>query len=130
MERIECPCRPQIVEPVKFDVGDSIKIIYSFRNLNYYPEYLIPLKRVNFTIKFYIKGKSEEFLIKKVGSDLTNCKLGDRSDVICLLKDHGLGSGKLVSEIRLTWGDEDFSDGVNVENYLHDLNIILTDNGK
>lgn len=130
MERIECPCRPQIVEPVKFDVRDSIKIIYSFRNLNYYPEYLIPLKKVNFVIKFYIKGKQEEFIVKKISTDLTNCILGDRSDVVCLLKDHGLGSGKLMADIRVTWEDEDFIDGINVENYIHDLNIILIDNSK
>nr|DAT14460.1 MAG TPA: hypothetical protein [Bacteriophage sp.] len=128
MERIECPCRPQIVEPLEFDVRDSIKIIYSMRNLNYYPEYFIPIDRISFSITFYTKGREGEFVSKKIGDSYENCKVDNISDVVCLLKDHGLKPGKLMARIVVKKRDEDFDDNISVENYVHDLNIILKDN--
>ena len=127
MERIECPCRPQIVEPLEFDVRDSIKIIYSMRNLNYYPEYFIPIYRIDFTITFYTKGREGEFISKKIGNIYYNCKVENVSDVVCLLKDHGLKPGKLMARIEVRKKDEDFEDNLSIENYTHDLNIILKD---
>jgi hypothetical protein len=88
----------------------------------------ISLANLNIEIKYFIKGRSEYYLVKKYKTDLLNCILIDDQKVLkAIIENPGLGEGDLFAEFNFYFDDFEFADTVAISQYVVDTKVTLID---
>jgi hypothetical protein len=122
-----CSCSdPQLIE---FNVTDNFKLVYKFTDNRYDPPMLIPLDSFDLTIRYYIEGREEEYIVSKAGMVAKNCIIyPERSIIKSIFSGTGLKSGKLYADYTFKYYDPELPDRMGNSSIIGKFtNIILKD---
>ena len=125
---LESCCCKSDSDDIKLKVGDTFKLVYSFKNSNFTPELKIPMNSFDVEIDYYILGKeSTKYTVKKLGGRTVNCVVDSvNCSLKAILDNYELESGKLYADFKFHYYDPDLEDRKSTSKVTQYTGIILT----